>query len=163
LADSVRYGLVFGGIGLAATLAIILAAANAPTCSMGLGILGPVFALQIGLAAAAGFATSRRVLQRGQSAFAGFGAAGVAGVASVILLGLTFAQGWPQACTEEMRSLGVLMVVVVALFAAPLVAAAGAGVGWLATLFLGATRPSHDINRSGSTTLRGRPADKRPH
>jgi hypothetical protein len=161
MATSVRCGLVFGGIGLVATLAIILAAALSPRCSIGLEILGPVFALQIGLAAAAGFATSRRVLQHGQSAFAGFGAAGVAGVASVLLLGLTFAHGWPQACTEEMRGVDVLVVVLVALFAAPVIAAAGAGAGWLASLFLGATRPSQEVRRPGSMSLRGRPADKR--
>jgi hypothetical protein len=162
MATSVRYGLVFGGIGLAATVAIMLGTALTPNCSIGLETLGLAFALQIGLAGAAGVATSRRDLQGGQSAFAGFAAASVAGLASVILLGLTFAQGWPRACTEEMRGVSVLVVVVVALFAAPLVAAAGAGAGWFASMLLAATRPSLKVPPRGSTNLRGRPADKRP-
>jgi hypothetical protein len=134
VATSVRYGLVFGGIGLMATLAIILRAALGPTCSIGLDTLGLALALQVGLAAAAGWATSSGNLHRGQSAFAGFAAASVAGLASVILLGLTNAQAWPQACTEEMRGVNLVVVVLVSLFAAPVVAAAGAGAGWLASL-----------------------------
>jgi hypothetical protein len=162
VATSVRYGLVFGGIGFVATLAIILGTALAPNCSIGLETVGPAFALQIGLAGAAGFATSRRDLQRGQSAFAGFAAASVAGLASVILLGLTFAGQWPRACTEEMRGLSVLVIVLVTLFAVPLVAAAGAGAGWFASMLLAATRPSQEVHPRGSTNLRGRPAHKRP-
>lgn len=129
-----RYGLVFGGIGLVATLVIVLGAALGPTCSVGLDTLGQAFAVQIGLAAAAGWATSRQGLGRGHSAFAGFAAASVAGLASVILLGLANTQGGPQACAEGTRGFGVVFVVVAALFAAPLIAVAGAGAGWLGSL-----------------------------
>jgi hypothetical protein len=162
MAPSVRYGLVFGAIGLVATLAIVLGAALGGNCSIGVETLGPAFAFQVGMAAAAGFATSHRTLQRGQSAFAGFAAASVAGLASVILLGLFLAHGWPQACTEEMRGIGVFIVVVVTFAAAPVVSAAGAGVGWLASLFLGSAGPP-EVDRRGSMTFRGKPADKRPH
>ena len=162
MAASVRYGLIFGGLGLLATLAIIFVAALNPTCSIGLDTLGPAYALQIGLAAAAGLATSRRDPRRSQSAFAGLGAASVGGLATVILLGLTFSQGWPQACTEQMRGFGVFIAVVASLFGWPLVAAAGAAAGWLASLSLGSTPQSHQVARDASAPLRGKPADKHP-
>jgi hypothetical protein len=162
MAPSVRFGLLFGAIGLVATLAIVLGTALGGNCSIGIETLGPVFAFQVGMAAAAGFATSHRTLQRGQSAFAGFAAASVGGLASVILLGLTLAHGWPRACTEEMRGISLFFVVVVTFVAAPVVSALGAGAGWLASLFLGNASPP-EVDRRGSMTFRGKPADKRPN
>ncbi len=149
MAPWARYALLFGGIGLAMTLTIILKSASETSCSFDAGTYLVAFASQVFLAAAAGFATNlHRNPSSGRAAMAGFGTGALSSLFGLVLLGLLFAHGLPASCYEQFLGLVLLFYIFLVVISAPVLVGSGALAGWVggqcATLLLSALRePKH--------------------
>jgi hypothetical protein len=124
--------MLFGGAGIAITLALLVAAAAQPDCYLSARTIQPVFGVQLCLAGAAGFATNYRAAHSAnQPMMAGFGSSALTSLSGLIFFGLGLTHVLPELCYEELRGLGVLFVSLVLIFAMPVEAAGGAFAGWL--------------------------------
>lgn len=126
--------MVFGGAGIAITLAVLIRAAAEPDCYLSAGTIQLALGVQLCLAGAAGFATNYRAHPGSQPMMAGFGSAALMSLSGLIFFGLGLSHRLPEPCYEELRGLGVLFVSLVLIFAVPVEAAGGAIAGWLGGL-----------------------------
>ena len=121
--------MLFGGAGIAITLALFIAAAAQPDCYLSAGTIQVAFGVQFCLAGAAGFATNYHAHPGNQAMMAGFGSAALMSLSGLIFFGFGLTHVLPK--PEELRGLGVLFVSLVLIFAVPVEAAGGAIAGWL--------------------------------
>ena len=127
--------MLFGGAGIAITVALLVAAAAQPDCNLSAGTIQLAFGVQLCLAGAAGFATKYRAAHSGnEPMMAGFGSGALTSLSGLIFFGFGLTHVLPKPCYEELRGIGVLFVSLVLIFAVPVEAAGGAIAGWLGGL-----------------------------
>ena len=126
----VRCALVFGGSGLIATLVLVEWQLATTNCSLSVTTLQAIFIGELILAAAAGFVTAFQEGPGARASMAGFGTAALTGLSGLFFIGQTLVHGWPASCYEELKGLGILFLLIVAVFAVPFEVAAGTIAGW---------------------------------